>query len=344
MAYRFGDKQRRVSLGIWPAMQLAEARAAWRTIREQVAKGVDPAEVADDTKDEFGTVAADWLKRDQADNRCHSDVVRLLNRDVLPHWQHKPITEITRRDALELIDRVADRGAPVMARRLHAHLHRLFEWAVGRGIVEANPMHRLPKVGSETPRDRVLSDRELKLVWDAGGEMGWPFGCAYRLLILTGAREGEIGGLRWSEITHGIIRLEGDRTKNGLPHTIPLSAPSLALINDLHRIGDSDLVFTTTGRTQISGWSKAKTQLDRLAPIPHWRVHDFRRTVATGMQKLGIAERVIEACLGHSTTSRNGLLRVYQVHGFDAEKREALDLWGAHVMKLVAPMCKRRAL
>ena len=129
-----------------------------------------------------------------------------------------------------------------------------------------------------------------------------------------------------------------------MPHTIPLSAPSLALINDLHRIGDSDLVFTTTGRTQISGWSKAKTQLDRLAPIPHWRVHDFRRTVATGMQKLGIAERVIEACLGHSTTSRNGLLRVYQVHGFDAEKREALDLWGAHVMKLVAPMCKRRAL
>jgi integrase len=138
---------------------------------------------------------ADWLKRDQADNRCHSDVVRLLNRDVLPHWQHKPITEITRRDALELIDRVADRGALVMARRLHAHLHRLYEWAVGRGIVEANPMHRLPKVGSETPRDRVLSDRELKLVWDVAVRWAGPW---LRLSAIDpyGRQEGEIGGLR----------------------------------------------------------------------------------------------------------------------------------------------------
>ena len=155
MAYRFGDQQRRISLGIWPAMELGEAREAWRAIREKVSRGIDPA-IQDEPrqKDEFREVAAEWLKRDQADNRSHGAVVRLFNRDVLPYWQHKPIAEITRRDALELIDRVVDRGSPVMARRLHAHVHRLFEWAVGRGIIEVNPMHRLPKAGDETPRDR----------------------------------------------------------------------------------------------------------------------------------------------------------------------------------------------
>ena len=178
-----------------------EAREAWRVIRDKVSRGIDPA-IQDEPrqKDEFGEVAAEWLRRDQADNRSRGEVVRLLNRDVLPHWQHKPIAEITRRNALELIDRVVDRGSPVMARRLHAHVHRLFEWAVGRGIVEVNPMHRLPKAGDETPRDRMLSENELRLVWRSAVDMGWPFGSAYQLLILTGARLSEIGELRWSEI------------------------------------------------------------------------------------------------------------------------------------------------
>ena len=342
MAYRFRDKQRRITLGIWPAMQLAEARAAWRSIREQVARGVDPAGNKETSANDFGTVATEWLRRDQSGNRSHDAVKRLLDKDVLPRWGHKPIAELTRRDALELIDGVADRGSPVMARRLHSHLHRLFRWAVGRGIIDANPMQSLPKVGSETSRDRVLSDVELKRVWDAAGEMGWPFGSVYQLLILTGARLREIGELRWGEIDGDKIKIGAERTKNGLPHTIPLNAPALALVNSLQRIVGSEFVFTSTGRSPISGWSKAKRQLDKSAPIEPWHVHDLRRVVATGMQKLGVAERVIEACLGHSTTSRNSLLRVYQVHGFDAEKREALDLWGAHVMGLVDRSALRR--
>jgi integrase len=337
VAYRFKGEQRRATLGIWPAMQLAEARSAWRAIRETLAAGNDPAKLRNDAaaKDAFGEVAAKWLRLDQAGNRSQAAVKRLLEVDVLPHWRDKLITEITKKDALELIDAVADRGSPVMARRLHAHLHRLFRWSVGRGIIDANPMQDLPKIGDETVRNRLLSDDELKSVWGAADEIGWPFGPLYQLLILTGARLREIGELRWSEVAGDIIKLEGDRTKNGLPHTIPLSAPTLTMIEELHRIGESDFVFTTNGRAPISGWSKAKSRLDNIAAIKPWHVHDLRRTIATGMQKLGVAERVIEACLGHSTSSRNGLLRVYQVHGFDKEKREALDQWGAHVIGLV---------
>ena len=306
MAYRIGDKQHRLTLGQWPAMQLAEARAAWRDIRDKVARGVDPALHDEEAGDSFGAVAAKWLRLDQGDNRSRDAVERLLNKDVLPHWQHTSIAKVTKKDVLRLIDAVADRGSPVMARRLHAHLHRLFRWSVGRGIIPTNPMQDLPKIGDETVRNRLLSDDELAAVWTAAGQLGWPFGAIYRLLILTGARLREIGELRWSEIAGDIIKLEGDRTKNGLPHTIPLSAPALALIEDLHRIGDSDLVFTTNGKAPVSGWSKAKVRLDALANIKDWRVHDLRRAIATGMQKLGVAERVIEACLGHSTASRNG--------------------------------------
>jgi integrase len=342
MAYRFGDKQRRVTLGVWPAMQLAEARETWRVIREHVARDVDPMVASGPSKDDFGTVAAEWLKRDQSQNRSHDAVKRLLSADVLPHWQNRRITEITRRDALELVDGVVDRGSPVMARRLHSHLHRLFAWAVGRGVIPANPMAGLPKPGIESRRDRVLSDAELTRVWHVARD--WPFGHIYRLLILTGARLREIGELRWDEFHGDLIKLEGVRTKGGVAHTIPLSSPALAVIESVpYRIADSKFVFTSTGRTPVSGWSKAKRLLEvKVGDIGPWHVHDLRRTVATGMQKLGIEERVIEACLGHSTTSRNGLLRVYQVHGFDREKREALDAWGEHVTGLVATEPRRR--
>ena len=118
-----------------------------------------------------------------------------------------------------------------------------------------------------------------------------------------------------------------------MPHTVPLSAPAAALLYSLPRAGD--LIFTTNERTPISGWTRAKQRLDHLAGIDSWHIHDVRRVVATGLQRLSVPERVIEACLGHSTASRNGLLSVYQVHGFDAEKRAALEAWGAHVMGLM---------
>lgn len=332
--YRFDGKQRRLTLGSWPAMSLADARAAWRLARERIAAGEDPGKTQEPSgAGEFGAVAAEWLKRDQAGNKSYTDVQRLLEVDVLPHWRHRRVEDIGRKDVLELIDGVADRGSPVMARRLHAHLHRLFEWSVGRGIIVANPLWSVPKVGNETPRDRILSDAELAKVWQAAGEIGWPFGPVYQLLILTGARRQEIAGLRWSELDGDQVKLDGKRTKNGLPHTIPLSAPAAALLYSLPRAGD--LIFTTNERTPISGWTRAKQRLDRLAGINSWHVHDVRRVVATGLQRLSVPERVIEACLGHSTASRNGLLRVYQVHGFDAEKRAALEAWGAHVMGLM---------
>jgi len=214
-----------------------------------------------------------------------------------------------------------------------AYAHRLFRWAAGRGIIEFNPAADLPKPGSETKRDRVLSDAELGAVWRGAGELGWPFGTAIKLFILTGIRREEIGRLQWSEINAdtAAINLQGARTKNAQPHVIPLSTDVSSLLIDAPRIG----VFTTNGKTPVSGWSRAKDRLDKIAKIDAWRLHDLRRTVATGLQKLGVGLQVVESILGHVSGSRAGVVGIYQRHTCDAEKRAALEAWGTHVMALV---------
>jgi integrase len=325
-----------MTLGQHPAISLAEARQAWRQARQEVQSGRDPsARKLAMGATNFKSVAAEWILRDQAKNKSKAIVARMIDRDVLPAWEHRQITDIGRRDVLDVIDAVADRGAVIMARRLQAHLHRLFKWAVGRGIIEVNPLADLPKPGSETRRDRVLSDQELVKVWKAAEQSGYPYECAIKLLILTGARREEIARLRWSEWDGLSIRLTAERTKNGEPHEIPLSTAAMSVLGSVPRIAGSEYVFTRDGRKPIADWGRAKARLDELASIAPWRVHDLRRTTATGLQKLGTPLQVTEAILGHTAGSRAGVVGIYQRHDYANEKRAALEAWGAHVMALV---------
>jgi integrase len=332
--YRINGKLKRMTLGTYPALSLSDAREAWRKAKEARDSGRDPAK---DKKrqtgaTDFESVLAEWLQRDQSGNRSKGEVARLINKDVTPAWRGRSVLDLHRRDVLDVLDAVVDRGSPVTARRLHAHLHRLFRWSVGRGIIPANPMADLPKPGSETKRDRVLSDAELAAVWNAACEMSWPFGPVIQLLILTGTRRQEIGGLRWDEIREAEIELSGERTKNGEPHTIPLSKPARAIIAELPKVAGSEFVFTTTGKTPVSGWSKAKNELPQFKPS--WTLHDLRRTVATGLQRQGVSLQVIEAVLGHTSGSRSGVVGIYQRHNFADEKAAALETWGQHVLSL----------
>ena len=340
--YRRYGKLHRLSLGRYPGMSLPEARDAWRAARLAVSKGESPAHIRPTTADSFAAVADEWLKRDQAHNRSAAEVRRVIERDINPAWGDRLIAAITRRDAIELIDRIADRGALTMARRIHSHLHRLFRWSVGRGIIENNPMADLPKHGSAVKRDRVLTDSELAAVWKAAGKIGWPFGPAVQLLGLTAARRDEIASLRWPEIHGDEIRIPGERGKTTEPRIIPLSLAAAKLIDTLPHIGDDGFVFTTTGKTPVSGWSKAKRLLDATAaeingrPLAPWRTHDLRRTAATGLQRIGIGLQVIEAILGHVGGSRAGVVGVYQRHQFDVEKRSALEQWAREISRIAS--------
>ena len=329
--FRREGKLRRVTLGRWPRISLASARDAWRTIQEG-----KPLVQDQSRRELFSAAFEDYIKRDAAARNKPSSLYQLtraIEHDVLPAWRGKRVDEIAKRDVNALLDSIIDRGAPIKARRVFAYLARFFKWALDREIIKTNPMQGMQRPGTETSRDRVLSDGELAKVWNAAGELPM-FGPIVRLLILTGARREEITQLRWSEIDGDTIKLSNGRTKTGVPQTIPLSAPARELLAGIPRIAGSDYVFTANGTKPVAAWPGAKASLDKSCGVDGWRIHDLRRTVATGLQKLGVNLQTIEAVLGHTSGSRGGIVGVYQRHSFDAEKRAALEAWGEHVTSL----------
>ena len=330
--HRVNGTLKRTTLGRWPRVSLAEARSAWRN----VAEGSEPVPGKQSKALLFENVIEEWLKRDQSKNKPSSlyAVTRMIERDLLPAWRGRPVDGISKKDVIGLLDAITDRGAPVKARQTYSHVNRFFRWCVERDMLTANPMAGLKRPGNGKGRERVLTDAELAKVWRGADRIGL-LGTVVRLLILTGARREEITQLRWSEIHGDQIQLEGSRTKNGDAHIIPLSAAAQQLLGSLPRIAGSDFVFTTNGIKPLSGWAKPKADLDDVCGVTDWRIHDLRRTVATGMQKLGVTLQTVEAVLGHTSGSRGGIVGIYQRHDYATEKRAALDAWGDNVMALV---------
>jgi integrase len=327
--------QRRMTLGVYPAMSVEQAHKAWRDAFDLVQAGRDPMAVSESSlpPTSFESVFEEWLKRDQAGNRSAGRIERRIRVNVLPAWQHRLITDIDRRACLAVIDDIADSGRVILARRVFSHLHRMLVWCVGRGILEVNPLQHAEKPGAETRRERVLDEREIVKLWSASEKLRPYYRDAFRLLILTGARKQEISELRWDEIRDGAIHLDGERTKTGKAHLIPLSSAAQSIIDKIERHGDH--VFCTNTGRPVTNWSGAKLTLDRLSGVSAWTIHDVRRTAATGLQKLGVPLPVTESVLGHTSGSRSGIVGLYQRHDYAKEKAAALESWSAHVMALV---------
>ncbi len=336
--------KRRISIGKHGAPWTpTQARDKALELLAAVKAGRDPLEEREaPSAKTVATVIEEWLKRDQAKNRSVKEVERIMNHDVLPVWGKRSIEEIRKRDVIALIDGIADRGAPIMANRVLAHVKRLLKWAASRDIIENDPAAHVEKVTPEVKRDRVLTDDELAQVWQAAGQIGYPFGSAVQMLILTGARREEIFGLSWSEIDADVIRLPAERSKVKEGRTIPLSPSALALLRTLPRFNKGDVVFSFNGEKRFDNVGRAKPRMDKLiSPALHpWRLHDIRRTVATGMQRLGVRLEVIETVLGHVSGTRAGIVGTYQRYRFDSEAKAALVAWGEHVEAMIEPSGK----
>jgi integrase len=343
--------KRRISIGKHGAPWTpASARDKALELLAKVKEGHDPlteraaAEAGPDRSRLVAHDVEDWLRRDQAGNRSRSEVERVMRHDVLPVWGMRSIDEIRKRDIIELVDSIADRGAKIMANRTLAHVKRLFKWAAGRDIIESDPAAHVEKPAAETRRDRVLSDEELEALWRAAEAFGFPFGKAVQMLILTGARREEILGLSWSEIDleGAAIRLPAERSKVKEGRLIPLSPQAMTLLQGLPRIDGGHAVFSLNGRTPFANVGRTKPRLDdKVGEIlgeraNSWRLHDIRRSVATGLQRLDARLEVIEAVLGHVAGSRAGIVGIYQKHRFEAETRMALVAWGQHVERLIS--------
>jgi integrase len=340
--YRHHSQSRKHTLGSYPAIDLKAARALAGKALRVVAEGRDPGREKL-LADSVDRIVEEFLERHvRRSNRPRTaqETERLLRQHVLPRWRSRMVHEITRRDVLDILDRVVDGGARIAANRVLAAVRKFFNWCVARDVLAASPCAGVKPPTAEHARDRVLSDDELRLVWQAADKLGGTFGPLVKLLALTGQRRDEVARMRWDELDLDarLLTLPPARTKNNQPHEVPLSKAALAVLQNVPRTAGSPFVFTTNGgASPASGYSKGKRRLDALlsADMPAWRLHDLRRSCASGLARLGINLPVIEKVLNHSSGSFAGIVGVYQKHSFADEKRHALQMWGDFLTALV---------
>jgi integrase len=335
--------QKRMTLGNYPAYGLSEAREMAREALKKLARGTDPSEDRKNAKAKLAaTPSVEEAAREfiaqyvKPRNRSWRETERIFNRYVLPVWGERLLPTITRSDVADLLSGIAAGGAPYMANRVLAAVRRFWNWCLEQGKVEASPATNVKAPGREVSRDRILSDQEIQAFWQACERMGWPFGPLFQLLLLLGQREDEISGMRWSDVdlARGMWTLPREASKSDRLNQVPLPALALQILEQLPR-ANGGLVFSTTGVTPVSGFSKAKKRCDQLSGVTGWRLHDLRRTVASGMARLKVEPWVVEKVLNHQTGQLSGVAGVYNRWGYVDEKREALGRWANHLTTLL---------
>jgi integrase len=316
-------------------------------------RGVDPRQRRRDAAERerelaglaFGAYAERFLAHyaDERGRRPRSvaHARQIIATHLTPVLGSKPMPTITRADLLRALDAIpaARKGA---RRSAFSYASILFRWAEQRGDITTSPVGALPKPPAPASRDRVLSDTELLAAWRASETLAAPFGAFVRLLVLTGQRRSEVAGMGWQELDRSTATwlLPAERAKNGIAHSVPLSAPAVAELDQLAG-GEcwpkAGPVLRTSKGVAVNSFSKLKAKLDAATgdEVGVWRMHDLRRTLATGLQRLGVRFEVVEAVLAHVSGARSGVAGIYQRHNWGDEKRSALDAWAAHVGALL---------
>lgn len=332
---RENGRRKRITLGGYPAMSLSKAREAARVALSEVQEGTFGRKKVPST---FETAVKDWFAREQRARKSFPQVEQAMRLHVLPYLGRHQLDQITKADLMRVLDRIADQGKLTQANRVRAFITRFFNWATERDLVTASPAAALPRPAAEVSRDRVLSRDELLAVWRAAEQMGYPFGCIVQLLILTAQRRDEVAGMKWSELDFDRARwiIGKERTKNAKAHIVHLSPQALATLSQIPRRDGIDLVFTTTGRSAVSGFSKAKVALDARSHVGDWRLHDLRRTAATFMaDELRITPIVVDRILNHVSGTVRGVAAIYQRGEHLVDRETALIAWGQLVEDLV---------
>jgi integrase len=337
--YRRAGGTRRLLLGAGGVLSAEQARAAAKTILAKVALGEDPqADKAARRHKDGHTLQAligEYLASKEGTIRPRTlrQLAAYLTGSYFKPLHAMPVDAVTRKDVAARLVAITRAHGSIVAARARGALSTFYAWAMGNGLAETNPIVGTLKPKDAEPRERVLSDQELAAIWRASGDDA--YGQVIKLLILTGARRAEIGGMRWSELKHGTWTIPAERSKNGRQHVVPLMPPALDIIKSVPRRVSRDHLFGTRSPDGLSHWH-AKAELDqRLGDaVGDWRVHDLRRTVATRMADLGVQPHVIEAVLNHQSGHRAGVAGIYNRSLYENEVRAALALWADHVQSV----------
>jgi integrase len=341
--YRKDGRKRRLALGRFPQMGVADARKAAKRCFGEIVRGGDPAadRAAAKAEPTFGKLAELYLERHAKVHKrprsAHEDVL-MLNAELLPVWRDRKLSAIHKKDVIALLDSIAAR-APIKANRVRALASTMFNFAIGRDLLEHSPVYKVPRPAPERSRDRRLSDGEVCRLWAALEVEPAKVQAVYRLALLTAARRGELLGMAWSELDldAGWWVLPGSRTKNGIEHRIPLSPTAIGLLRALEALGSgaSPFVFPggRTGRP-VANPQEWILRIRARAGLENFRFHDLRRTVASGMTAIGVQRLTVSKLLNHT---EGGITAVYDRTSYDPEKRAAVVRWDRHLERLLTP-------
>lgn len=328
------ESRRRISIGRYPVLSLAQARAKARELLAQRTLGIAPPEATES----FDTAFKAFLEAAERRNKPRTvhDYRRLLTRHG---FGRTPLSEIGPRDIQKRLDGLKD----VPSEQDHAHvaLQVFFRFCVRRHYLDDNPMARMQRAGGRQSRARTLADDELRQVWAAVEGMGH-FAAIVRLCILTGQRRSEVAALKWGWIDDArrVITLPKEITKNKREHLFPYGELTAALLAALPRT--SEYVFPARKdwkadrpATVYHAWNKDKAKLDQRRPLPHWVLHDLRRTFSTNLAALGVPQHITERLINHATGQISGVAAIYNRYQFMDEMRDAVAKWERHLLDLL---------
>lgn len=372
------------TLGTYPRLSLKDARIQAGLLLSRIRAGEDPraeekaaeesAKIAVQASAEAYTVreaVTDYEKAhiSRLKPRSQFEARRPLDKILLARWPERALADVRKTDIRRALKEMAEGGSPVGANRALANLKAFFNWCLSEDRLTVNPCVGIRQPGGdETSRDRILSDEEIAFLWPIMEETGYPFGCLAQFLLVTAQRRDEGANLQWSEISgldsdNPVWTIPASKNKGGRLHEVPLSPLAVRLLKSLPCIALefpegqppalSDYVFTTTGKTPISGFSGGKERLDEItgrefaritqetgkapSPLPHWTLHDMRRTAASGMARDDIPPHVVSRVLNHSPGKAEGITAVYNRHGYLREKRHALEGWAGKLESIIQP-------
>jgi integrase len=346
--YMIDGRARRMTLGVYPAIPLSEARDRHAKAMMEIERGSDPGEKAQETKARRKAeptvmdLLAEYWDMELKHTPSGKERKRLLTKDILPVWGTRKASSITRRDAVLLLDNVRDR-APVAANRLQGVLVRMLNFAAERGILEHSPLVGWKKK-PEQARTRVLANDEIKMLWDAldlsnqSIDMFHVTKLALKMILLTGQRPGEVCGMAWEETSDGTWNIPAGKMKGREAHSVPLTDMALEIIEQARPYtGGHSFVFSSPR----GDGSQTRTHTLSKGVSRHWQQigfkeqftpHDLRRTVRTRLAEIGVDDVVAERVLGHKL---QGIMAVYNRHSYDTEKRQALDRWDRKLRKIL---------
>jgi integrase len=350
LSYRNEKNQKRLlTIGQTNKITLDQARDIAHIELAKVATKIDPIEEKRKTSSSrtVEKVFEEFLEKYAKEhNKTWQETNRIFKRDILPILGKKLIHDVTKQDIIKLLDATVKRGSKTMANRILANVRKFFNWCIERDLIETSPASKITKPAAEHSRDRVLSNEELQELWDVCNMDGYPYGHMVKFLILTAQRKDEAANLQWKDIDvrNKLWILPKEKTKSKRRHEIPLSDTALKILEEANSLcpNNADYVFTTLGDRPFSGFSKAKTRIDKkLAEVrkkngnaeefPEWRIHDLRRTAASGMASLGISPHIIEKVLNHSSGIISGVAAVYNRYDYLLEIKNALKIWSTHI-------------